>query len=141
MEDEPLGAVAASARAGLADLLDALADGVSSLGVALGLPGDGKLEALGLADRFDVVLSAQDPRVHAFKPNPKGLLVALADLGRRAADAVYVGDRAEVDGVAAAAARCAFVLVGGPGRASRARRRRDRRPVPGGDRWRRHDRR
>jgi HAD superfamily hydrolase (TIGR01509 family) len=117
MEEEPLGVVAASARPALRELLDALAAREIRLAVVSDYPADRKLAALGVADRFDVVLSAQDPRVHAFKPNPKGLLVALDELGVAPADAVYVGDRIEVDGAAAHAAGMAFVLVGdGPSR-------------------------
>ena len=98
-------------------LLDELGRRGVKLGAALRLPGVAKLEALGIADRFDIVLSAQDPRVHAFKPNPKGLLVALEALAVEPADAVYVGDRAEVDGV---------------GRGRRPDALRDRRRVPAG---------
>ena len=59
------------------------------------------------------------------------------------AEAVYVGDRAEVDGVAAARRPDALRARRRFRRASRARpHRRDRRPEPGRpNRWRRHDRR
>ena len=122
MEVEPLGAVAASGRTGLVELLDELARRGTKLGALSDYPAMAKLEALGIADRFDIVLSAQDPRVHAFKPNPKGLVVALEALAVEPADAVYVGDRAEVDGAAAAAVPMRCVIVGGSRRASRARR-------------------
>jgi len=70
-----------------------------------------KLQALGLASHFRHVISAQDPEVGRFKPHPRGLEVALERLGVSAADAVYVGDRPEVDGMCAerAGVRCAIV--------------------------------
>ena len=116
METAPLDAVASNRRAGLIDVLDELARRGVALGVVSDYPAERKLAALGIAGRFDVVLSAQDPRVHAFKPNPKGLLLALCELGVPTEHAVYVGDRAEVDGAAAAAAHVRCVLIGHPRR-------------------------
>ena len=87
METAPLDLVAASARDGLVDALDAMAAAGSKLGVVSDYPAQRKLEALGIADRFDAVVSAQDARVGAFKPNPRGILVALGDLGVRPAEA------------------------------------------------------
>ncbi|MET0579019.1 MAG: HAD family hydrolase [Ilumatobacteraceae bacterium] len=122
MEVEPLGAVAVSGRSGLVELLDELGRRGTKLGALSDYPAAAKLEALGIADRFAVVLSAQDPRVQAFKPNPKGLRIALEALEVEPSAAVYVGDRAEVDEVAAAAVPMRCVLVGGSRRATRARR-------------------
>jgi len=72
---------------------------------------ESKLEALGIADLFDVVLCAQDPDVGVFKPNPRGLRVALARLGVTAEQTLYVGDRAEVDAAAADAAGMPCVIL------------------------------
>ena len=112
METAPLDLVAVNPRVGLRDVLDELARSGVALGVVSDYPADRKLAALGIADRFDVVISAQDPRVQAFKPNPKGLLLALCELGVATEDALYVGDRAEVDGAVAAAAHVRCVLIG-----------------------------
>ncbi len=112
METAPLDAVATHARPGLIDVLDELARRSIALGVVSDYPAERKLAALGLDGRFDVVVTAQDPRVHAFKPSPKGILVALAELGVDPRDALYVGDRPEVDAAAAAAASVRCVLVG-----------------------------
>jgi putative hydrolase of the HAD superfamily len=112
METAPLAAVAAHVRPGLVATLDELAARGLRLGVVSDYPAERKLEALGLAGRFDVIVTAQDPRVGAFKPNPKGILVALEELGVDARDALYVGDRPEVDAAAAAAAGVRCVLVG-----------------------------
>jgi len=63
METMPLDLVAASARGGLIDALDAMGATGLRLGVVSDYPAHRKLEALGVADRFDVVVSAQDERV------------------------------------------------------------------------------
>jgi HAD superfamily hydrolase (TIGR01509 family) len=120
MEAAPLDAIAAHARPGLVDVLDQLADRGVALGVVSDYPADRKLAALGVAGRFAVVVSAQDPRVQAFKPSPRGLLAALGELGVSATDAVYVGDRPGVDDAAAAAANMRCVLVGDAHRTSKA---------------------
>lgn len=56
-----------------------------------------KLEALSLAPYFSVVICAQDPDVNCFKPHTAGLFKALNRLGVGCEDAVYVGDRLDVD--------------------------------------------
>jgi putative hydrolase of the HAD superfamily len=112
MESIPLDLVAANARPGMREALDTLAESGVKLGVVSDYPAQRKLEALGIAGRIDVVVSAQDERVGAFKPNPRGIAVALEDLGVEATDAVYVGDRVDVDLRAAKAAATRFVLIG-----------------------------
>jgi len=112
MEEAPLNAVAASARAGLIETLDALAAKHVRLAVVSDYPAISKLQALGVADHFDVVVTAQDRRVRAFKPNPRSLLVALEDLGVERQEALFVGDRLDVAALAAAAAGVRFVLIG-----------------------------
>jgi HAD superfamily hydrolase (TIGR01509 family) len=112
METAPLDTVAANIRPSLVEVLDELARREVALAVVSDYPAQRKLAVLGLADRFDVVVTAQDPRVQAFKPNPRGILVALAELGVAPDDALYVGDRPEVDAAAAAAAGVRCVLVG-----------------------------
>jgi HAD superfamily hydrolase (TIGR01549 family) len=112
METTPLDLVAANARQGLNDALDTMALAGLKLGVVSDYPAHRKLEALGIADRIDVVVSAQDERVRAFKPNPRGIVVALEDLGVSPHEAIYVGDRADVDVPAAAAAATRCVLIG-----------------------------
>jgi FMN phosphatase YigB (HAD superfamily) len=81
-------------------------------------PADEKLRVMGMDGLFDAVLCAQAPDVNAFKPNPKGLLVALERLGVAAGECLYVGDRADVDAPAAEAAgiRCAILTDRGHGR-------------------------
>ena len=111
----------------------------TKLGALSDYPAVAKLEALGIADRFDVVLSAQDPRVHAFKPNPKGLLVALEALAvepaRRRLRRRPGRGRRRRRGRRPACVACSSVVRDRRGPARPARR---------GDgppnRWRRHDR-
>jgi FMN phosphatase YigB (HAD superfamily) len=74
-------------------------------------PAAAKLNALGIAHLFDVVLCAQDPAIGVFKPHPRGLENALERLGVDASEALYVGDRADVDAVAASAARIPCAIL------------------------------
>jgi putative hydrolase of the HAD superfamily len=82
------------------------------LGVLSDYPAAEKLRALGVAEFFELVLTAQDPAVNRFKPDPSGLREALRRLGTEGADALYVGDRPQVDAVAAQAAGVPCVIVG-----------------------------
>ena len=111
MELEPLGLLARYPQPGLHDFLQACRSANLRLGVLSDYPAEAKLEVLGLQDAFDVVLCAQSAEIRALKPHPRGLQVALERLGVRAEEALYVGDRADVDAPAAAAAgvRCAIL--------------------------------
>jgi HAD superfamily hydrolase (TIGR01549 family) len=95
------------------DLLDALRSRGVRLGVLSDYPAEAKLRALDLADQFHAVVSAQDPAVNCFKPHPRGLLEALRRLGVAPTDALYVGDRHDVDAATAHAAGVACVIVRG----------------------------
>jgi putative hydrolase of the HAD superfamily len=112
LQHEPLQVLARYRREGLLETLDALrSDGVR-LGVVSDYPAEDKLTALGIREFFDVVVSAQDPDVGAFKPNPRGLQVCLARLGVRAENALYVGDRPETDAAAARSSEVSCVIIG-----------------------------
>jgi HAD superfamily hydrolase (TIGR01549 family) len=112
LEHEPLQVLARYRRAGLVETLAALRrDGVR-LGVVSDYPAEDKLTALDIRQFFDVVVSAQDPDVGAFKPNPRGLQVCLARLGVSAENALYVGDRPETDAVAARSFAVGCVIIG-----------------------------
>ena len=115
MHEAPLPVLARLIDPELHVLLDALRARGVALGVLSDYPAHAKLEALGLAGRFDVVLSAQDPSVNRFKPHPGGLLEALRRLGVAPQEAVYVGDRHDVDAPTAAAAGVPCVIVRGKG--------------------------
>jgi FMN phosphatase YigB (HAD superfamily) len=56
---------------------------------------------MGMTEFFDVVVTAQDREIQRFKPDPTGLEVTLQRLGVRNDKAIYIGDRPEVDAIAA----------------------------------------
>lgn len=111
MEQEPLPILRRFRHPGVVEFLQACRDRGLRLAAVSDYPADAKLRALGLADFFELVLSAQSPEIGVFKPNPRGLLVALQRLGATREQCLYVGDRAEVDATAAAAAGIASVIV------------------------------
>jgi phosphoglycolate phosphatase/putative hydrolase of the HAD superfamily len=115
VELAPLDLLSRFVQPGLADLLTALRARRLKLGVLSDYQALPKLRALGIVDLFDVVLCAQDPEIGVFKPHPRGLRLALQRLEVTAPEALYVGDRAEVDAVAAVAAKvpCAIVSKAG----------------------------
>ena len=65
------------------------------------------LEELEIHQEFSCIILPGTHRVA--KPDPRVFAPALAALGAAAADSVYVGDRAEVDGAAARAAGLGFI--------------------------------
>lgn len=111
MEREPLAILAASIQPGLVEFLEASKARRIRLGALSDYPVDAKLEALGVARFLDVALCAQDPAIDRFKPDPRGLLVALDRLGSTASETLYVGDRLDVDAPTAAAAGMRCVIV------------------------------
>ena len=82
------------------------------LGVLSDYPAAAKLAAMRLTEYFDVVVSAQDADVNRFKPHPGGLVETLRRLGALPEEALYVGDRHEVDGAVARAAGVPCIIVG-----------------------------
>lgn len=86
------------------------------LGVPMGVysdyPAEDKVRQLGLASVFKTVVSSSDPEVRALKPHPRGLKVAAGRLGTPPLNTIYVGDRDDVDGIAAARAGMRAALAG-----------------------------
>lgn len=113
MEQAPLPILARLVDPWLLGLLDGLRRRGVRLGVLSDYPADAKLRALGVADRFDVVVSAQDPSINRFKPHPGGLLETLRRLEVAPAEALYVGDRHDVDARTADAAGVPCVILRG----------------------------
>jgi HAD superfamily hydrolase (TIGR01509 family) len=111
MEREPLDLLAPRIRPGLIEFLSACRSRSFKLGVLSDYPAQAKLEALGLAGQFDLVMSAQAPEIGVFKPDPRGLVVVAARLGVRPERCLYVGDRVGVDDAAAAAAGMPVFIV------------------------------
>ena len=112
MTEEPLAFLPRYRYAGVPEVLKQMSEAGLRLGIFSDLPPALKLRALGIEDFFDSVLSAQDTDVQRFKPDPQGLLVVLKRLGVPPNRALYVGDRFEIDGVAAERAGMAFFAAG-----------------------------
>jgi HAD superfamily hydrolase (TIGR01549 family) len=111
MEQEPLPLLARYRRPGIVDFIARCRKAGLKLGVLSDYPAEAKLAALSLSGLFDAVLFAQAPEIGVFKPNPRGLLAVVKALGVSPAEALYVGDRPEVDSAAAAAAGVPCVIV------------------------------
>jgi HAD superfamily hydrolase (TIGR01509 family) len=99
-------------RPGLLQFLAALKSRDIRRGVFSDYPPADKIEALGLSGHFDLLLSAVDPSVGAFKPDPRGFAVACRRWGLSAKEVIYVGDRHDVDAAGAAAAGMRYALLG-----------------------------
>jgi FMN phosphatase YigB (HAD superfamily) len=112
MEEEPLDLLRPHLRDGLPELLDAAAGRALRLGVCSDYPASEKLAAMGIAGFFQAVVSAQDAEVQRFKPHPRILDVALHRLGVHEDEALYVGDRPEVDAETARQAGVACAIIG-----------------------------
>lgn len=112
MERSPLDLLLSAARPGLAPFVRAARRHGVRLAVVSDYPAAAKLAALGIADGIACTVCAQDDAVDAFKPDPRGILVALDRLGVPAGAALYVGDRPEVDAVAARCAGVTCCIVG-----------------------------
>jgi FMN phosphatase YigB (HAD superfamily) len=91
-------------RPGVIQVLDGLRARGVRCGVFSDYPAADKLGALGLSTYFDLTLSAVDPEVDAFKPDPRGFQVAADRWALPAREILYVGDRVDVDAVGAQAA-------------------------------------
>jgi len=91
-------------RRDLLGLLDWLERHGLGKGILSDYPAHDKLAALGVAGRFDPVVTALDGDVNAFKPSPRGYLEAARRWGLDPSEVLYVGDRADVDAAGALAA-------------------------------------
>jgi putative hydrolase of the HAD superfamily len=112
VEQEPLRLLALCLRDGVLDLLHEARKRGIRLGVYSDYPAQEKLRALGLEKAFDVVVTAQDPMVRRLKPDPLGLEVVLKRLGVSKQEALYIGDRPEIDGLLASRAHVRCLIVG-----------------------------
>ncbi len=111
MDEAPLDLLADLAQPGMKAFVRELRVRGIRLGVLSDYPAEAKLAALGVGGLFDSVLCAQASEVGVFKPDPRGILISLERLGVAPADALYVGDRADVDAVAARAAGVACAIL------------------------------
>jgi HAD superfamily hydrolase (TIGR01509 family) len=116
MEQEPLPLLERFVEPSLRAFLAAARGRGLALGVFSDYPAASKLAAMRLTEFFDVVVAAQDVAVNRFKPHPSGLAEALRRLGASPDEALYVGDRHDVDGAVARALGVPCVIVGGRGK-------------------------
>lgn len=112
MEDEPLSFVAESRYPGVIEFFEWARRHDLQLAVISDYDPRKKLRALGLEPYISVVIWAQQAEIGVFKPNPRALFVAADRLGIEPAQAIYVGDRADVDAPAALAAGIPAILLG-----------------------------
>jgi HAD superfamily hydrolase (TIGR01509 family) len=119
MEERPLDLLAGAMWEGLEPVLVGAKQRGLRLGVVSDYPAEKKLEALGLRAYFETVVTAQDIEVQRFKPDPRSLEVALDRLNTGPDDALYVGDRPEVDAEAARRAGVACAILDPKGRQSK----------------------
>jgi FMN phosphatase YigB (HAD superfamily) len=108
----PLPYLRTARRRGLDELLGVLSRHQLQIGALSDYPTDAKLEALGVASHFSVSLCTTDAAINAFKPHPRGFLVACEHWGVAPQELLYVGDRPEVDAAGAAAAGIRCIIVG-----------------------------
>jgi len=113
MEREPLDIVSECVRTGLREFLEEARKRGLRIGVVSDYPAAAKLDAMTVAHLFDAVVTAQDRDVQRFKPDPRGIAVALERLSVPCDEALYIGDRDDIDVEAATRARVACVLIGG----------------------------
>lgn len=112
-ESEPLPLLGRCMRPGVETLLDAAFEKGIKLAVFSDYEAEEKLRAMNLREFFDVVVCANDIEVREFKPSATGLRVTLERLGVNAGEAIYVGDRADLDTQAARSAKLGAIIVGG----------------------------
>jgi phosphoglycolate phosphatase/putative hydrolase of the HAD superfamily len=112
MEEQPLSLLASCIYTGLPEFLDFLHQHHIALAVVSDYPAWDKLRAMGLDHYFQVVITAQDKDVQVFKPSTAGIRLALCRLGVDPHQALYIGDRPEVDGVAAARSGVTYANIG-----------------------------
>jgi len=99
IERRPIPYLTGSRYPGLVELFAGLRRKGIRIGVLSDYPAHAKLAALGLG--ADHVVSAGDDGVGFLKPHTRGLEVLMAAAGVRAEAALFIGDRADRDGLVA----------------------------------------
>lgn len=112
MEQAPLAHLPPLRFPGLVDFLRHVRGRGVRIGVFSDYPPEAKLRALGVNGLVDAALWASHPEVRALKPQPAGILAVLERLEVPPTQALYVGDRPDVDVPAARAAGCLAAIVG-----------------------------
>ena len=108
----PLKWLARSRRAELVQRLTKFHEGGGKTALVSDYPATEKLQALGLAHLFDLVVSSGEPGGPSrLKPHPEGYLSAAERLGVAPAACLVIGDRDDADGAAARAAGMAVHII------------------------------
>jgi HAD superfamily hydrolase (TIGR01549 family) len=111
-DEVPLAILPQYVRPGLVALLKILFRSRIPLAIFSDYEPAHKIAALGLSGYFTFMCSAGDSGIGTLKPNPHGLQVVLNRLGADPSEAVYIGDRPEVDATAAERAGMRAVIFG-----------------------------
>jgi FMN phosphatase YigB (HAD superfamily) len=82
------------------------------IGVFSDYPTRAKVEALGLNRFISLHVCATDTDVNAFKPHPRGFLLACERWSLSPAEVLYVGDRPRTDAIGAGAAGLPCAIIG-----------------------------
>jgi HAD superfamily hydrolase (TIGR01549 family) len=99
-------------RAGLVDVLKTARSKEVRLGVLSDYPAQYKLERLCIEAFFDAVVDARDQAIGQLKPHPAGLTEVLRLLKVNPNEAVYIGDRVDVDVTAARRVGMRCLIIG-----------------------------
>ncbi len=112
MFQRPLKWVARSQRKDLLQTLARYREGGGKTALVSDYPATGKLQALGAASLFDLVVSNGEPGGPSqLKPHPEGYLSAAQRLGVAPEACLVIGDRDDADGAAARAAGMAVHII------------------------------
>ncbi len=107
--EKPLNYLAACIYPGVKDLFSLFMKNKLKIGIFSDYPSHSKLKTLDL--HADAVVCATDENVDRFKPHPKGLLVAAAELGVPVVNCLFIGDRDEKDGECARRAGMPYLIL------------------------------
>jgi len=102
-------------RPGTLETMARLRDSGRRIGVFSDYPAAAKLKAMRIDHLVSLIVEATEADVNAFKPHPRGFLVAAERWGIAPREILYVGDRPDVDAVGAEAAGMHCVVVGRTG--------------------------
>jgi FMN phosphatase YigB (HAD superfamily) len=114
MENEPLPLLSRCLRAGLAEFLSTARKEGLQLAIVSDYPVAAKLRAMRLESFFSVGMCTTDGDVQALTPSPKVIDLARQRLGVERHETMYIGDRVDVDLVAATRAGVMAAIVGAP---------------------------
>lgn len=109
MQCKPQKWLARFRRQPLLDQVKAFRNAGGLTAVVSDYPAQYKLQALGCADLFDVVIAnGEEGGPNFLKPHPEGYLKAAAQLGVAPERCLVIGDREDADGLAAERANMSF---------------------------------